>query len=183
MEREKALSILNKYNQNKNLVKHGLAVESVMREFASLNNEDIEYWGIVGLLHDVDYEMYPNEHCTKCVELLTNEGVPQDIIRAIQSHGYEICSDVKPERFMEKVLFTIDELTGLITATALIKPNKSLEEVDLESIKKKWKKKDFAKGANRDIIQKGADMLGLELDYIIQQTLNGMKKASKELGL
>jgi len=183
MKREEALEILRKYNENKNLIKHGIAVESAMRRFAEINNEDIEYWGFVGLLHDIDYGMYPEQHCKKCVDILQQEGFSEDIIRSIQSHGYGICVDVKPEKFMEKVLYTVDELTGLIIATALMKPNKTLEEVDLESVKKKWKKKDFAAGVDRELIQKGADMLGLELDYIIEQTLIGMKNKANELGL
>jgi putative nucleotidyltransferase with HDIG domain len=183
VNREKAFEILNKYNKNKNLIKHGLAVEGVMRHFASINNEDVEYWGAVGLLHDVDYEQYPNEHCIKCVEILQNENVPADMIRAIQSHGYGLCADVEPEKLMEKVLFTIDELTGLIIATALMKPNKTLAEVDLESVKKKWKKKDFAAGVNRELIQNGADKLNMDLDYIIEQTIVGLQKISESLGL
>lgn len=183
MERKEALEVLEKYNKNRNLIKHGLAVEGVMRHFAELNNEDIEYWGIVGLLHDIDYELYPDEHCIKCVEILEEENIGPDMIKSIQSHGYGICTDIKPEKFMEKVLFTIDELTGLVIATALMKPNKSLSEVDLESLKKKWKKKDFAKGVNREVIQKGVDMLELDLDYVIEQTLIGMQKISDDLGL
>ena len=183
MNREEAYGILGKYTTNKNLIKHGLAVESVMRHFAEINNEDIGYWGNVGLLHDIDYELYPNEHCLKCVEILKQENVSEDMIKSIQSHGYEICADVKPEKFMEKILFTIDELTGLIIAVALMKPNKKLEEVDLDSIKRKWNKKGFAAGANREIIEKGASMAELELDYVIEQTLIGMKKISTELGL
>jgi putative nucleotidyltransferase with HDIG domain len=183
MDREKAFDILNKYNKNKNLIKHGLAVEGVMRHFAEIKGEDVEYWGIIGLLHDVDYEQFPNEHCIKCVEILQNEGVSDDMIKSIQSHGYGICVDVEPEKFMEKVLYTIDELTGLIIATALMKPNKTLAEVDLESIKKKWKKKDFAAGVSRDLIQKGADILGLDIDYIIEQTIIGLQEISVSLGL
>ena len=144
MEREKAYEILTKYTTSKNLVKHGLAVEGVMKHFAFLQDENVEYWGNVGLLHDIDYELYPNEHCKKCVEILQSESVPENMIKSIQSHGYGICADVKPEIFMEKVLFAVDELTGLIVATALMKPSKTLSEVDLESVKKKWKKKDFA---------------------------------------
>jgi len=183
MKREEALQILEKYNKNRNLIKHGLAVESVMRHFAEINNEDVEYWGNIGLLHDIDYELYPDEHCIKCVEILEKENIDTAIIKSIQSHGYGICSDIKPEKFMEKVLFTIDELTGLVIATALMKPNKKLSEVDLESLKKKWKKKDFAKGVNREVIQKGAEILELDLDYVIEQTLISMQKISNELGL
>ena len=183
MDREEALNILTKYNKNKNLVKHGIAVEGVMRHFAKIQDENVEYWGAIGLLHDVDYEMYPEEHCVKCVEILKTEGVSDEMSRSIQSHGYGICSDVAPEKLMEKVLFTIDELTGLIIATALMKPNKTLAEVDLISVNKKFKKKDFAAGVDRDIIKKGAEMLGMELDYIIEQTLVGMQNISDDLGL
>lgn len=183
MKRDQAFGILKKYNKNNNLIKHGIAVEAVMKHLANLYGEDAEYWGNVGLLHDVDYELYPDEHCKKCAEILKNENVQDDIIRAIQSHGYGICVDIKPERTMEKILYTIDELTGLITATALMKPDRKIGDVSLESIKKKWKKKEFAKGVNREIIQNGADMLELELDYIIEQTLIAMKSVAYELGL
>ena len=183
MNRKDAYEMLQKYVTNKNLIKHGLAVEAAMRHFAEINNEDVEYWGNIGLLHDVDYEKYPEEHCKKCVEILQIENVSEDIIRSIQSHGYGICTDVKPEKFMEKVLFTIDELTGLIIAVALMKPNKTLAEVDLASVKKKWNKKGFAAGANRESIEKGAAMAELELDYVIEQTIISMQKISGELGL
>lgn len=158
MNRDEAYAILVKHTSNKNLIKHGLAVEAVMKHFASLNNEDVTYWGNVGLLHDVDYEKYPDEHCKKCAEILKAENVEEDMIKSIQSHGYGICSDVKPEKTMEKILYTIDELTGLIIAVALMRPNKSLAEVDLEAIKKKWNKKGFASGADRGLIEKGAEL-------------------------
>ena len=183
MTREEAYAMLEKYTSNKNLIKHALAVEGVMRHFAKIHNEDIEYWGNVGLLHDIDYELYPDEHCLKCVEILESENVPEDIIKSIQSHGYGICTDVKPEKFMEKVLFAIDELTGLIVAVALMKPGKTLAEVDLDSIKRKWNKRGFAAGANREVIQQGADMLELELDYIIEETIVGMQEIADKLGL
>jgi len=183
MTREETLAILEKYTKNRNLVKHGLAVEAVMRHFAKLHGEDIEKWGIIGLLHDVDYEKYPDEHCKKCVDILKEEGFDDSTIKSIQSHGYGICVDVKPEEFMEKVLYTIDELTGLVIATALMKPTKKLADVDLVSLKKKWKTKGFAAGVNREIIQNGANMLGLELDYILEQTLIAMQGISDELGL
>ena len=183
MDREKCLEILKKYTSNKNLVKHGLAVEAVMRHFAKLKGEDVEKWGIIGLLHDIDYEKYPEQHCVKCVEILKQEGFDDSTIKSIQSHGYGICVDIKPEHYMEKVLYTIDELTGLIIATALMKPNKTLAEVDLASVKKKWKSKGFAAGVDRDLIIKGAEMLGEDLDYVIEQTLVAMQGVSKELGL
>ena len=183
MNREEGLELLKKYTKNNNLVKHGIIVEAVMKHFAKINGEDEEFWGLVGLLHDIDYEMYPEEHCKKCVEILQEIDAPEDMTRAIQSHGYGICVDVKPEKQMEKIIYTIDELTGLIVATALMKPNKTLEEVDLASVKKKWKNKGFASGVNREIVTQGADMLGLELDYIMEETLEAMKGIASEIGL
>lgn len=183
ISREVAFNVLNKYTKSNNLIKHALVVEAVMRHFAKLYNEDIEKWGIVGLIHDIDYEMYPDEHCTKCVDIMKENGFNEEYIYSVQSHGYNICSNVKPVHKMEMVLYTIDELTGLITAIALMKPNKSLNEVDLESVKKKWNKKGFAGGVNRDIIESGAVMLGEDLDYIIVETINGMKNIANEIGL
>lgn len=183
ISREVAFELLNKYTKNKNLIKHGLAVESVMKYFAKIYNEDIEKWGIVGLVHDIDYEMYSDEHCVKCVEIMKENGFDEDYIHAVQSHGYNICSDVKPTHKMEMILYTIDELTGLITAIALMKPNKSLAEVDLASVNKKWKQKGFAAGVNRDIITAGSIMLGENLDYIISETINGMSIVAVEIGL
>jgi len=183
MSREMALELLNKYTKNKNLVKHGLIVEAVMRHFAGLYKEDIEKWGIIGLLHDIDYDMYPDEHCVKCVEIMKENGFNDEYIHAVQSHGYNICTDVKPVHKMEMVLYTIDELTGLIIAIALMKPNKSLDEVDLASIKKKWKQRGFAGGVNREVIAAGVLMLGEDLDYVMVETTRGIKTIANELGL
>lgn len=183
ISRNEAFELLNEYTKNKNLVKHGLAVEGVMRHFAKLYNEDVEKWGIVGLIHDIDYEMYPDEHCIKCVEIMKENGFSDEYIHAVQSHGYNICSEVKPVHKMEIVLYTIDELTGLITAIALMKPNKTLAEVDLASVIKKWKQIKFAAGVRRDLIEAGATMLGESLDYVITETINGMQSVAKELGL
>ncbi len=183
MEREKYFEILTKYTKSPNLIKHGVVVEAVMKHFAHLNHEDEDYWGAIGLIHDVDYELYPEEHCKKCVELLEKENVPMEMIHSIQTHGYGICSEQKPEHVMERVLYTIDELTGLIIATALMKPSKKLEDVDLEAIKKKWKTKGFAAGVDRELIQKGALLMGQELEEIIDETLIAMKKIAKEIGL
>jgi len=181
--REYAFKTLNKYTSNKNLVKHAMAVEAVMKHFANLYNEDTEKWGIVGLIHDIDYEMYPDQHCIKCVDILKENGFNDNYIHAVQSHGYNICTDIKPEHKMEVVLYTIDELTGLITAIALMKPNKSLAEVDLASVNKKWKQVKFAAGVRRDLIEAGTNMLGEELDYVITETIKGMQSISNELGL
>jgi putative nucleotidyltransferase with HDIG domain len=143
MNREEAYKILEKNMTKPNLIKHCLAVESVMKHFAELNNEDVEYWGIVGLLHDVDYELYPEEHCKKYREVL-EDVVDDEFIKTLESHGYELCTDVRPEKFMEKILVTIDQLTGFATACVLMKPSKKLEDVELASMLKKWKNKSFA---------------------------------------
>lgn len=181
--REKALELLKKYNKSDSLVKHGLSVEAVMRHFAELNNEDTEKWGIIGLLHDVDYELYPEQHCVKARDILEEEGYPEEYIHAVQSHGWGICIDTEPKHKMENVLFTIDELTGLITAAAYMRPSKSILDMEVKSVKKKWKQKSFAAGVNRDIILKGAERLGMDIDTIIAETIDGMKSAAGEIGL
>jgi len=181
--RESAFEVLNKYTKSEKLIKHALIVEAVMRHFAKLYYQDIEKWGIVGLVHDIDYEMYPDEHCIKCVEIMKENGFNDEYIHAVQSHGYNICTDVEPIHKMEKVLYTIDELTGMIVAIALMKPNRSLDEVDLASIKKKWKQRGFAGGVNRDVVEAGALMLGKDLDYIMVETTRGIKTIANELGL
>lgn len=181
--REKALELLKKYNKSDSLVKHGLSVEAVMRHFAELNNEDTEKWGIIGLLHDVDYEQYPEQHCVKARDILEEEGYPEEYIHAVQSHGWGICIDTEPKHKMENVLFTIDELTGLITAAAYMRPSKSILDMEVKSVKKKWKQKSFAAGVNRDIILKGAERLGMDIDTIIAETIDGMKSAAGEIGL
>ena len=181
--RENAWQLFCRYNQTESLIKHALAVEAVMRHFASVFNEDIEKWGIIGLIHDLDYEKYPEQHCTMTRKLLTEECWPEEYIRAVVSHGWGICSDIEPVHIMEKVLFTIDELTGLITASALIRPSKSIHDLESRSVKKKWPLKNFAAGANREIIEKGAAMLGKDLDFIIQESINGMRTVAKEIGL
>lgn len=182
--REQAYRLLEKYNKNDSLIKHALTVEAVMRHFAIILNErDQKKWGIVGLIHDVDYEMYPEQHCVKAKEILSENKWPEDYIHAIQSHGWGICCDVEPSERMEWVLFTIDELTGLIAATALMRPNKSVLDLELKSVKKKWKQKSFAAGVDRDIIAQGAERLGLELDYIIEETIRGMQTVAESIGL
>lgn len=183
MEREQAFEILQKYTKSKNLVNHGLAVEGAMRHFAKLNGEDENYWGNIGMLHDVDYEMYPEEHLQHTAELLKPFGVTDDEIRAINSHGWGICSDVEPQLTMEKTLFAVDELTGLIVACALVTPDKKLANVTVEGVLKKWKKKDFARGANREIITQGAEMLGVSTEYLVKETLAGMQEIAANIGL
>jgi len=178
--REEALELLKKYNKSESLINHALAVEAVMRHFAELFEEDVEKWGIIGLVHDLDYEMYPNKHCKKTKEILEEENWPEDYIRAIMSHGWEICTDVEPIEKMEKVLYTIDELTGLINATALMRPT-GISDMKVKSVKKKWKDKSFAAGVNREIIEKGTEMLGMDLNEVIAETIEGMKKSQRRL--
>jgi putative nucleotidyltransferase with HDIG domain len=182
--REEALELLKEFNKSDSLIKHALSVEAVMRHFAQLfAEEDVEKWSIIGLLHDIDYEMYPEQHCIKAGEILRERTWPEDYIHAIQSHGYGICIDVEPIEKMEKVLYTIDELTGLISATALMRPSKSILDTEVKSIKKKWKSKGFAAGVNRELIEDGAKMLGMEIDAVIEETLKGMQKEAEAIGL
>ena len=179
ISREDALALLKKYNQDPFHIQHGLTVEAVMRWYArELGFEDEEeYWGIVGLLHDVDFEKYPEQHCIKAPEILRDAGVSEDMIRAIISHGYGITVEVKPEREMEKVLFAADELTGLIWAAALMRPSKSTKDMELKSLKKKFKSKNFAARCSRDVIKQGAEMLGWDLNDLMDRTLQAMKES------
>ncbi|MDE4542571.1 HDIG domain-containing metalloprotein [Thermoanaerobacterium sp. R66] len=183
INRDEAYKLLKEYNKSESLITHALAVEAVMRHFAELFGEDQEKWGIIGLLHDLDYEMYPNEHCKKVREILKEHGWPEEYIHAIESHGWKLCSDVEPVHKMEKVLYTIDELTGLITATALMRPSKSILDLEVKSVKKKWKQKSFAAGVNRDVIEEGAKMLNMDLDKVIEETIIGMRSVADEIGL
>lgn len=182
-DRSTAFELFKKYNKSDSLIKHALTVEAVMRHFAEVLGEDPEKWGVIGLIHDIDYEMYPDQHCKKAIEILEENNWPKEYIHAVVSHGWGICSDVEPVEKMEKVLYTIDELTGLITAVALMRPSKSILDTELKSVKKKWKQKSFAQGVNREIIEQGADLLGMELDYIIDETIKGMRKAAEAIGL
>ncbi len=182
--REEALELFKSYNKSDSLLRHAFAVEATMKHFAELLEEpDVEKWAVVGLIHDLDYEMYPEEHCIKVREILREENYPEDYIKAVASHGYEICSEVEPTEKMEKVLYAIDELTGLITASALVRPSKSILDIKPKSVNKKWKDKAFASGVDRDIIQKGIDMLGMNRTEVIQETINAMKKVADEIGL
>ncbi|RLC63149.1 MAG: hydrolase, partial [Chloroflexi bacterium] len=160
---EEALSIFKEFNKSESLLKHAYAVEGVMRYIARKMGEDEEKWGIVGLVHDLDYERYPEQHCQKSREILEARGWPEEYIRAIVSHGWGICSDVEPKTTMEKTLYAIDELTGLVTAVALIRPSKSVADLEAKSVMKKWKDKAFAAGVNRSVIEQGTAMLGMEL--------------------
>ena len=180
--RDEALALFFFFNKSESLKHHALSVEATMRAFAEKEGEDPEYWGIVGLLHDIDWEMFPEEHCRKAPELLKEIGTPDDVIHAVCSHGWGLVSDVKPERQMEKILYTIDELTGLVYATALMRPEK-MEGMSVKSVKKKWKDKRFAAGVNRELIEKGSEMCGIEIPELIETTIAAMSKVSKEIGL
>ncbi len=175
--REAALELLKEYNKDSFHIHHALTVEGVMRWYAKQLGfaEDENFWGIVGLLHDIDFEMYPEEHCIKAPELLREGGVGEEMIHAICSHAYGMHVDVKPEHLMEKVLFATDELTGLIGAAALMRPSKSVQDMELKSLKKKYKVKAFAAGCSREVIEQGAEMLGWPLDEVLQKTLDAMK--------
>ena len=181
--REQAEKLFLEHNQSESLYRHALAVEAVMRHFAGKYDEDPDKWGIIGFIHDLDWEKWPEEHCRRSAQLLEDAGWPEDWIRAVVSHGWQLVTDVKPEHVMEKVLYAIDELTGLITATAVMRPSKSLMDLEARSVKKKWKDKSFSAGVNRDVIDTGAQMLGLERTELIDETIAGMRKAAEALGL
>ena len=181
--REEAWQLLKEYNQDEHLITHALAVEGVMRHFATLYNEDAEKWGVVGLLHDLDYEKYPEEHCKKVIEIMKEKGLDDELIHSVVSHGYGLVNDIKPENNLERVLYTIDELTGLINATAIMRPSKSVLDLGVKSVKKKFKSKGFAVGVNRDVIMNGCEMLDKSLDEVIEQTIEGMKTVAEEIGL
>ena len=183
VDRQKAWDLLCKYNKSDSLIKHGLAVEGAMRHFAKLYNEDEDVWGIIGLLHDIDYEMYPEEHCTKSQEIMKEEGFAESYIRAVASHGYGIVNEIKPESNAEKVLYTIDELTGLIGAAALMRPSKSVMDLEVKSVKKKFKAKGFASGVDRNVILNGCKMIDMELDKVIENTILGMRNVAEDIGL
>jgi len=181
--RQEALALLRQYNKNESLIKHAMAVEGVMRYIARKRGEDEEKWGVIGLIHDLDYEQFPEQHCKKTEEILKENDWPEEYIRAVVSHGWGICSDVKPESDMEKVLYAIDELTGLVVTSALVRPSKSVMDMKAKSVKKKWKQKQFAAGVDRSIIEKGAEMLGVELSELITDTIMGMREVAAEIGL
>jgi len=180
---QEALELLHQYNQTESLRKHAYAVEGVMRYIARKRGEDVEKWGIVGLIHDLDYEKFPDQHCSKTREILQQDGWPEEYIRAAVSHGWGICSDMMPQTAMEKTLYAIDELTGLVVTTALIRPSKSVLDVQVKSVKNKWKDKRFAAGVDRSVIEKGASMLGVGLDELIDDTIKGMQEVAEAIGL
>ncbi len=181
--RDEALELFKEYNKSDSLLKHALSVEAVMRYLAEKHGEDPDEWGVVGLVHDIDYEMFPNEHCKKSNEILSRNSWPEHYIRAVASHGWGICSDVEPVSLMEKYLYTIDELTGLVATTAMVRPSKSILDTEVKSVKKKWKDKRFAAGVDRSLIEKGAEILGLETSEVIDLTIKGMRRVAEEIGL
>ncbi len=183
ISREQAFDLLKEYNKDPFHIQHALTVEAVMKWYATKlgYGDDTEYWGIVGLLHDIDFELYPDQHCIKAPELLRKSGVGEDIIHAVVSHGYGITVDVAPEHEMEKVLFAADELTGLIWATALMRPSKSTKDMELKSLKKKYKSKGFAAGCSREVIERGATQLGWELEKLLTMTLDAMKATEDDI--
>lgn len=181
--RQQAFELLREYNNDESLIRHGLAVEAVMRYIARSRNGDEETWGIIGLIHDLDYQRFPSEHCTKTGEILKEREWPSEMIRAVMSHGYGMFTDIKPESLMEKYLYAIDELTGLVAATALVRPSKSVLDMKAKSVKKKWKDKSFAAGVNREVIEKGAEMLQIDTAELIELTIAGMKEVASEIGL
>lgn len=183
LSREEAWKLLTEYTKGPALRRHALAVEAVMRHFARLNHEDEEVWGVCGLLHDLDYEKFPEEHCRKSEEIMREHNIDELYIRAMNCHGYGICTDVKPESSLEKTLYTVDELTGLINATCLMRPSKSVLDLEVKSVKKKFKDKSFAAGVDRNTIRNGAAMLGMELDDVIRETIAGMRENAEAIGL
>lgn len=183
LTRDEALALLKKYNKEAFHIQHALTVEGVMRWYAGElgYGEEADYWAITGLLHDIDFELYPKEHCVKAPELLREGGASEDMIHSVCSHGYGLCSDVKPEHEMEKVLFAVDELTGLIGAAALMRPSKSVMDMEVSSVKKKFKDKRFAAGCSRDVILQGAENLGWELNELFEKTILAMRSCEKQI--
>ena len=181
--REDGLTLLKKYNKSESLYRHALAVEGVMRYMARKHGEDEEMWGVIGLIHDLDYEMYPDQHCKMTEVIMREEGWPEEYIRAVISHGYGICSYAEPLTLLEKTLFAVDELTGLVTTSALVRPSKSVLDMEARSVRKKWNDKRFAAGVDRSVIERGAANLGVELDDLIAETIMGMREVADAIGL
>jgi len=181
--RSDAFTLLKKYNKKEGLIRHALAVEAVMGYFAQLFNEDEEKWRVIGLVHDLDYELFPDAHCHKCVEMFREHNWPEDYIRAVASHGFEICTDIEPLTRLEKTLYAIDELTGLVASAALVRPSKSILDIKAKSVKKKFKDKRFAAGVDRKVIKKGASFLDMELSELITHVILGMRPVAEDIGL
>ncbi|MBI5014141.1 MAG: HDIG domain-containing protein [Deltaproteobacteria bacterium] len=181
--RAQAWTLLSEYTKTENLLRHALAVEAVMRHLARQRGADEEQWGVVGLVHDVDYERFPEEHCRRAPEILAAHGWPEEYVRAVVSHGWGLCSDVEPRTELEKALYAIDELTGLVAAAALVRPSKSVLDLPAKSVKKKWKDKAFAAGVDRSVIERGAALLGVDVGDLIADTIEGMRSVAAEIGL
>ena len=181
LTREQALALLQKYNKEPFHIQHALTVEGVMAWYAQENDEDVSFWSLCGLLHDVDFEVYPEEHCKKAPDLLAEVNASPELVHAICSHGYGLCSDVEPVHLMEKIMFTVDELTGLIGAAARMRPSKSVMDMELSSLKKKFKDKKFAAGCSREVIKQGADMLGWSLDEVLDKTIQAMRSCEASI--
>ncbi|RKZ03108.1 hydrolase [Candidatus Fermentibacteria bacterium] len=181
--RQEAFLLLKEFNKGESLIRHALSVEAVMRHVAETKGEDPEKWGVIGLVHDLDYEMYPEQHCTKSREILEGRGWPAEYVRAVVSHAWGICSDVEPESLLEKYLYAVDELTGLVTACVLVRPSRSIMDLKVKSVKKKWKNRHFAAGANREVMVKGAEMLDIEIAELIQVVIDGMRTVAADIGL
>jgi putative nucleotidyltransferase with HDIG domain len=182
-KREDAFLLLKKYTHKDGLIRHALAVEAVMAHFAKRFGEDEEKWRVIGLVHDLDYDLYPEEHCKKCVDLFREHHWPEDYIRAVISHGWGICTDVKPKTNLEKTLYAVDELTGLVASAALVRPSKSILDITAKSVKGKFKDKSFAAGVDREIIKKGAEFLGMELPELMTEVIRGMQPVAADIGL
>jgi putative nucleotidyltransferase with HDIG domain len=180
---DEAISLLKEFNKSESLLKHAYSVEGVMRYMARKMGEDEETWAIVGLVHDLDYERFPEQHCKKSPEILRERGWPEEYARAVASHGWGLCSDVEPQTALEKTLYTVDELTGLITAVAIIRPSKSIADLEAKSVMKKWKDRAFAAGVDRSIIEKGTAMLGVELRELVTDAIIGMREVAGRIGL
>lgn len=181
--REKAFELLKQYNKTDSLIRHALAVEAVMKFMAEKANEDVEKWGIIGLIHDLDYEMYPDQHCKMTEKILTENNWPPDYIRAVMSHGWGLVTEVEPVSKLEKTIYAMDELTGLVATSALVRPSKSVLDMEAKSVKKKWNDKRFAAGVDRSVIEKGAEMLGVSLDELITDCIMGMRTEAEAIGL
>jgi putative nucleotidyltransferase with HDIG domain len=181
--REEAWAILTEHVKSPSLLSHALAVEAVMRHFARKKSADAELWGIIGLVHDVDYEEHPDEHLRHATEILRRHGWPEECVRAVASHGWGLFTDVAPVTDMEKTLFAIDELTGLVAAAALVRPSRSVLDLSVKSVLKKWKDKGFAAGVDRKVIEKGAALMEVSLDQLIAETIEGMKTVAEAIGL
>ena len=182
-DRASAMALFEKYNQNPRLKVHALCVEATMRHFARKAGEDEEKWGLIGLVHDLDYEQWPERHCARSAELLSEAGWPDEWIHAVVSHGYGICSDVEPVVHMEKVLFAIDELTGLVYAVALMRPSRSIHDVEVPSVMKKWKDKRFAAGVDRGVVESGATRLGVPLETLVAEVIEALRGSAEAVGL